>query len=294
MIIGAGGRMGTALARRCARTRSVIAFKREHLDVLHPERVRAALSNHDFQALVYTAGITNVDECEIRPREAALSNTATPRALAEVCAERRARFIHVSTDYVFRGDDPVPRKECDETEPINAYGRTKLEGERAVLEVSPDFLVIRVSWLFGPDKPSFPDMILQRAMEEDHVEAIADKHSCPTYSEDLAEWIEPLLEDPRAKGILHLSNSGASSWQAYGQAVLDLAVKAGFMLRTRTVHPISRLCFPGFKAARPEFTAFDTTKFQQLTGITPRPWQEALEAYLREKFARQASSPAKR
>ncbi len=163
-----------------------------------------------------------------------------------------------------------------------------------MLEVSPDFLVIRVSWLFGPDKPSFPDMILQRAMEEDHVEAIADKHSCPTYSEDLAEWIEPLLEDPRAKGILHLSNSGASSWQAYGQAVLDLAVKAGFMLRTRTVHPISRLCFPGFKAARPEFTAFDTTKFQQLTGITPRPWQEALEAYLREKFARQASSPAKR
>jgi dTDP-4-dehydrorhamnose reductase len=127
-------------------------------------------------------------------------------------------------------------------------------------------------------------MILKRAMEMDHVEAIADKHSCPTYSEDLAEWIEPLLDDPRARGLLHLSNSGASSWQAYGQAVLDLAAKIGFKLRTGDVLPLSRLTFPGFKAARPEFTIFDTSKFTRLSGITPRPWQEALEEYLAKKF----------
>jgi dTDP-4-dehydrorhamnose reductase len=286
LIIGAGGRMGAALARRYARSREVTGWRHQDCDVLFPDRVRDAVGRQDFEVLIYTAGITNVDQCETHPAEAALCNTETPRVLAEVCAGRGARFVHVSTDYVFKGDDPAPRKESDPAEPINVYGRTKLEGEKAVLAVSPDFLVLRVSWLFGPDRASFPDMILKRAMESDHVEAIADKHSCPTYSEDLAAWIEPLLDDPRARGILHLSNSGTSSWQAYGQAVLDLAAKTGFQLRTRVVQPISRLTFPGFKAARPEFTAFDTAKFQELTGITPRPWGQALEAYLRDKFAR--------
>ncbi len=285
LIIGAAGRMGAALVRRYARSREVIPFRREHLDVLQPEHVRPALEKLDFRTVIYTAGITNVDECETNPRGAALSNTETPRAIAQVCAARGARFIHVSTDYVFKGDDPSPRKETDPAEPINAYGRSKLEGERAVLGVSPEFLVLRVSWLFGPDKTSFPDMILQRAIDTDHVEAIADKHSCPTYSEDLAAWIEPLLDDPAARGILHLANSGASSWQAYGQTVLNLAAKAGYKLRTNIVHPISRLNFPGFIAARPEFTSFDTAKFRRLTGITPRPWEEALEEYVIKKYA---------
>jgi dTDP-4-dehydrorhamnose reductase len=205
--------------------------------------------------------------------------------LAEVCAEKGARFIHISTDYVFDGRDPVPRKETDEAHPICAYGRSKLKGERAVLEVSPDFLVIRVSWLFGHDRPAFPDRILQQAMENDRVTAISDKVSCPTYSEDLAEWIEPLLDDPRYHGLLHLCNSGSSTWQAYGQATLDIALRLGAKLKARTVEGISRNSFPVFKAQRPEFTAFDTSKFQRLSGITPRPWQEALEAYLRKQLA---------
>lgn len=278
--------MGAALARHCAKTREVIAFRREHLDILHPELVRDKLTSLEFDAVIYTAGVTNVDDCETHQREATLSNTETPRALADVCRARGARFIHVSTDYVFKGDDPAPRKETDPAEPISFYGHSKLEGERAVLAVSPDFLVVRVSWLFGPDRPSFPDFILKRAIESDHVEAIADKIACPTYSEDLARWLEPLIENPQARGLLHLSNSGACSWQAYGQTVLDLAAKVGFKLRTQIVHPVSRLTFPGFIAPRPEFTAFDTAKFQHLTGITPRPWQEALQEYLRNKFQR--------
>lgn len=277
--------MGAALARHLAAAREVIAFRRADLDVLHPERVRPALDALDFQSVIYTAGITSVDECEVNPSAAKLSNTDTPRAIAEVCAARGARFIHVSTDYVFKGDDPAPRKETDATEPVNVYGRTKLEGERAVLAVSPDFLVTRVSWLFGPDRKSFPDMILDRARTMDHVEAISDKYACPTYSEDLARWIAALIDNREARGVLHLCNSGTVSWQAYGQRVLDLAAELGLELRTRTVLPVSRVGFPGFKAERPEFTAFDTTKFQRLSGITPRPWPEALAEYLRKQYA---------
>ncbi len=284
LIIGSGGRMGAALARHCARTHEVIAWRREHFDVMHPERVRPALENLDFKTVIYTAGNTSVDDCEINPHSATMTNTETPRALAEVCAAKGAQFIHISTDYVFKGDDPVPRSETNPAEPLNVYGRSKLEGERAVLAVSSDFLVIRVSWLFGPDRPSFPDMILKHAMEREHVTAIADKHACPTYSEDLAQWIEPMVDDTRYRGLLHLSNSGATSWQAYGQAVLDIAQSLGIKLKARVVEPVSRINFPGFKALRPEFTAFDTTKFQLLSGITPRPWPEALEEYLRKKY----------
>lgn len=277
--------MGAALARHYARTREVIAWRREHLDIMHPERYRAALENVDFHTLIYTAGNTNVDDCEINPNTAITTNTESPRELAEVCATKGARFIHVSTDYVFAGDVPAPRSETDAAEPVNVYGRSKLEGERAVLSVSADFLVIRVSWLFGPDKPSFPDMILKQAMERDHVTAISDKHACPTFSEDLAQWIEPMLVDKKYRGLIHLCNSGATSWQAYGQATLDIARQLGIKLRTDIVSPVSRINFPGFKAVRPEFTAFDTTKYQELSGVTPRPWQDALQEYLLGKYA---------
>jgi dTDP-4-dehydrorhamnose reductase len=247
--------------------------------------VRAAVRAQDFRTLIYTAGITSVDHCEEYPEESQLTNADTPRVLAEVCAEKGARFIHISTDYVFDGRDPAPRKETDEPNPLCVYGRSKLEGERAVHAVSPDFLVIRVSWLFGHDKPAFPDMILDRARASDSVKAIADKISCPTYSEDLAEWIEPMLDDPRYRGLLHLCNSGSCTWQEYGQATLDLATQLGAELKAHHVGGVSRKSFPAFKAERPEFTAFDTAKYQQLSGVTPRPWREALEEYLRKKLA---------
>jgi dTDP-4-dehydrorhamnose reductase len=277
--------MGAALARRYALTRPVTGWRRADCDVLYPERVRAAVRAQNFTTLVYTAGITNVDYCEDHAEEARLTNGDTPGVLAEVCAEKGARFIHVSTDYVFDGRDPAPRKETDEPHPLSVYGQSKLDGERAVLEVSPGFLVIRVSWLFGHDRPAFPDRILQQAVESRHVAAISDKVSCPTYSEDLAEWIEPMLGDPRYRGVLHLCNSGSTTWQTYGQTTLDIAASLGVKLKARTVEGVSRKSFSMFKAQRPEFTAFDTTKFQDLSGVRPRSWQEALEAYLKKQLA---------
>ena len=287
VIIGAGGRMGAALARRYAHEHVVIPFKHADLDVLHTDRIEPALAGLDFDCVIYTAGITSVDYCEDHAHEAALTNTDAPHKLAEICEARGAKLIHISTDYVFQGDDPGERKESDATDPINVYGRTKLDGERAVLATSAEFLVIRVSWLFGPDRPSFPDMIIERALQNDHVESVGDKWSCPTYSEDLAEWIEPMIADARYSGVLHLSNSGSCSWQEYGQMTLDLAAKLGLPLMARRVDAISRIHLPAFKAMRPAHTEFDTTRFQQLSGITPRPWQEALEEYVRVKYGAQ-------
>lgn len=285
LIIGSGGRMGAALARHLGHTRDVLGWRRADLDISQPAVVREAVRRQDFTTVIYTAGTTNVDQCEEHPAESHATNTETPQVLAEVCREKGARLIHVSTDYVFDGSNPALRKETDKAEPICMYGRHKLEGEQAVLGVSPEFVVLRVSWLFGPDRKSFVDMILERALKHDRVEAIADKVSSPTYSLDLAAWIEPMVDDQKYHGLLHVSNSGATSWREYGQQCLDIASALGVPLQTHVVHGVSRNDFPSFKAQRPEFTAFDTSKFQRLSGTVPRRWEEALEDYLKERVA---------
>jgi dTDP-4-dehydrorhamnose reductase len=284
VIIGAGGRMGATLVRRYAPLHEVVALKRTDLDVLHLDLIRAKLGALDFDCVIYAAGITNVDECEIHPDEAATTNRDAPEEIARICSERGARLIHVSTDYVFGGDEEGARTEAHEAHPINVYGTTKLEGEQAVLSVSPDFLVIRVSWLFGPDKPSFPDMIIKRALESSKVDAVSDKLSCPTYSEDLAGWMEPMIADPRYRGVLHLSNAGICSWQEYGQSALDIVGSLGLPLKTRHVEGISRVGLPAFVAKRPANTALDTARFQEISGTVPRHWREALLEYLSLRY----------
>lgn len=291
LIIGAGGRMGAALARHCAHAHSVIPFRRQELDVLKLDHIRPCLAPIDFDALVYTAGITNVDYCEDHPEEARICNALTPKLLAEICRTKGARFIHVSTDYVFDGMVNKPLNESHPPRPLSIYGASKLEGEEAVLSVSPEFLVIRVSWLFGPDRPSFPDMIIKNALAQEHVSAIADKVSCPTYSEDLARWIEPMLFSARFNGLLHLSNSGGTNWCEYGKTALEMAAALGLPVKTRHVHPLLRADFPLFKAVRPEFTAFDTGKFTTLSNITPRPWQEALREYIELQYVKNPQAP---
>jgi hypothetical protein len=175
--------------------------------------------------------------------------------------------------------------ESDETQPINVYGRTKLAGERAVLAASPSFAVVRTSWIFGSDKPSFPDAVIRNALATTELHAIADKWSCPSYSEDLAAWMEPMIADDRYRGVLHLCNEGLASWQDYAEAALEMAAEQGVPVKTTKVKAVSRLGFPGWKAQRPEHTALNTQRFQTLSGISPRPWREALREHISRQHA---------
>lgn len=287
LILGANGRLGGALRRVYGGGLfPVAAWSRKDLDLTDLEAIPSLLDRAEFDVLINAAGLTSVDGCEIRREEARLTNSVAPGLIAAYCRARGRRLIHISSDYVFAGDDPRPRRETDPTEPCNEYGRSKLAGEKAVLAVAPDALVVRVSWLFGREKPSFPDTILNAALEKDEVFAVNDKCSSPSSADDLADWLRVLiLHHPDAAGVLHLCNEGATTWQEYGQTVLDIAARLGLPLKTREVRGHSMRGFPPFIAARPPYTALDTARFQALTGIHPRPWQEALEDYLRQKQA---------
>lgn len=283
LLLGANGRLGRALHRLYAQTDLLVtAWGRTQLDLTQLEQIPAALDSTPFDLLINAAGLTNVDACETQRQEATLSNGVAPGLLAEFCANHNRRFIHISSDYVFPGTGTTCLRETDPTGPRNHYGQTKLDGEQAALSANPSTLVIRVSWLFGPDKPSFPDMILRTAREQDHVAAVNDKWSSPSYSDDLAHWLLTLIRHhPQQAGLFHLCNEGAPTWQEYGQTTLDIATRLGLPLKTHIVTGHTMHGFAPFKATRPPHTALDTSKFQALTGIRPRPWQDALETYLR-------------
>ena len=180
-IIGANGRLGAALAREYQRDFEVTSYDRRQLDLGQLDRVRSALAATKFELLINCAALTNVDYCESHREEAFVVNAEAPRLLAEIANEKSAKLVHFSTDYVFDGKKTDPYVEEDKAVPLSVYGESKLEGEQRVLEASSQHLVVRLSWVFGPDKPSFIDQIIQRARENDVVTAVADKFSAPTY-----------------------------------------------------------------------------------------------------------------
>jgi len=283
LILGSNGGLGRALVRKLAPNHEVTAWTRADLDFEQPEAIANKLARCEFDVLLNPAGMTSPDVCETQPESAHLANVTGPQVLAECCHERGARLIHFSTDYVFSGEPLDLWSEDDPTEPVNLYGRTKREGELAVLQASSDALVARVSWLFGPDKPSHPDQMISRSLQSDDLTAVADKISVPTSTADVGEWIERLLHKS-ASGVLHLCNSGMASWHSWAEKTLGLAESLGVPVQTTHVRPIQLAELTQLKAARPLSTVMSNQRLQNLLGIEIRHWSAALEDYLVEKY----------
>ena len=248
-IVGSGGRLGAALAREWASSgEQIVGFRHADLDLADVDALREKLSAAKFDALVNCAALTNVDYCESHEDEAFQINAEAVREIARICTGKGVRCIHISTDYVFDGEKQSPYTEEDEPRPLGVYAASKLAGERALAEVSPEHLSVRVSWVFGPDRPSFVDQILKRAQETDDLSAIADKWAVPTYTLEAAQLLRPFLDRLKAGGVLHLCNDGGCTWQEYGQYALDCAAELGVGLQGQTVAPLAMKDLKAFVA----------------------------------------------
>jgi dTDP-4-dehydrorhamnose reductase len=284
-ILGRYGRLGAALCRGLADTYDVLPLSRGELDLTKP--LRAQLRQTAFDLLINAAAATNVDWCEQHQAEADWINGRAVGELAQLCAERGVRYLHVSTDYVFDGLTSRPYNEEDPAIPINVYGKTKRLGEELLLQADPDHLVIRVSWVFGPDKPSFVDCALNQAMSVERVAAIDDKISSPTYTLDFVQWIRPLLFELPIGGILHLCNSSGCTWREYAQWAIDAAREEGVRFKAHEVQPITLDSMTAFLARRPVYTRMATEKFLKTTGLSTRPWRDAVRDFVKKKYERQ-------
>ncbi len=282
-MVGKNGRLGAALCRILRDAYDVLPLGRSELDLAKP--IADQLKHLSFDLLINAAAATNVDWCELHEDEANQINARAVAELGRVCAERGVRCLHVSTDYVFDGLASRPYTESDPAAPISAYGKAKLLGEELLLGTDQGHLVIRVSWVFGPDKPSFLDWALDQALNRETVAAIDDKVSSPTYTLDFVQWIRPLLFEVPIGGIVHLCNPGGCSWREYAQWAIDSAREEGVCFKADEIQPITLNSMSAFIARRPIYTVLATGKFEEKTGLSPRPWKDAVRDFVRRKFS---------
>lgn len=284
VITGAGGRLGAALIREYNDRFDVIGFNHAELDLGNAKKVRAALDPLGFDLLINAAAFTNVDLAEKEKEQAFEINAEAPRLLAQICRDKGARLVHISTDYVFDGDKASPYSEDDQPSPISVYGESKRGGETAVLDESGNHIVARVSWVFGPDRPSFVDQMIARAREHETIAAVADKWSTPTYTRDIARMLTQTWNSEG--GILHIANSGQCTWQEYAQHAIDCCHQLGLPLKAKKVGAVNMSDMKSWIARRPVHSVLGTTKYEKLTGRAPRPWREAVAEYVREVVTR--------
>jgi dTDP-4-dehydrorhamnose reductase len=274
----------------------VTSFNHAQLDLLKVDQIREKVGALDFDVLINTAAFTNVDLCETQRDQAYAINAEAPRLLAEICRDKNAQLIHFSTDYVFDGEKREPYTEEDAARPISVYGESKRAGEENVLAVQDRHLILRVSWVFGPDRPSFVDNIISRAQENEEVNAIADKFSTPTYTGDIAKILPECFDVDVDGSILHFANTGECSWQEYAQWALDCCQTFGVTLKTKTIGALKlrdmtrlREGYGGqanWVAGRPVYSVLSSAKYTKLAGISPRAWRDAVADYIRRFYSK--------
>ena len=281
-VTGTTGRVGAALAKHFAARHEVIPLPRGVCDLADGKSLAAALGKLECDVLLNPAGITSLEDCEDDPARAMRVNAKAPAEIADWAAERGVPVFHFSTDYVFNSDVPRLFREDDPPTPVSVYGRSKLAGEREVL-ARPGNCVIRVSWVYGPEKPSFVDRIFDDALAGKALAAIADKFSLPVLTTDLAEWTGKLIEG-RATGIIHACHSGEPiSWHDLAVAVVEEMVALGILSNAPPVQPQMLADMTTFRAARPRHSAMATENLTEILGNPPRYWRDALADYVRQR-----------
>jgi dTDP-4-dehydrorhamnose reductase len=281
LIFGRTGQLALELARRAEPDWTFLG--RDVADLTRPETPVEAVRAVQPELVIIAAAYTAVDRAESEEATARLVNGEAPRRIAEACAQIGVPVVHVSTDYVFDGAKADPYVETDATGPLGAYGRTKLEGERGVLDSRARSAVLRTAWLYSPFGTNFPKTMLRLAGERDQLRVVGDQVGTPTSAGDLADALigvgAKLIEgDDAAQGVFHYAGAGSTSWAGFAEAVM-----AGAAARGRAAVPVEAITTAEYPmpAARPANSRLDCGRIAAL-GLAPRPWREALEEVLDE------------
>lgn len=273
LVTGASGMLGHDV-RSALSGREVTALARTDLDVTDPEAVRAAV--HGYDVVVNCAAYTRVDDAEAHEDVAYAVNATGPANLAAATALTGARFVTISTDYVFDGNSTSPYEEDRPRDPINAYGRTKAAGEELALARHPDgTFVVRTAWLYGAHGPNFAKTMLKLAETKDTWSVVDDQVGQPTWTADLAAQIVAMLDADAPAGVYHGTNSGEATWFEFARAVLEQAE-----LDPARITPTDSSSFVR-PAQRPSYSVLGHNAWTA-AGVPPmRHWREALAAAAR-------------
>jgi dTDP-4-dehydrorhamnose reductase len=280
LVTGSAGMLGQAVTSAAARLgHDVVALARAELDVTDADHVTRIVSAAEPRAVINCAGFTDVDGAEGNEARALRVNGDGAGHVAHAAAEAGARVVHVSTDYVFDGTKRAPWLESDPVAPLQAYGRTKLAGERAVAEANPEHAIVRAGWLFGAGGRNFADTMLGLIAERDEVEVVADQAGRPTWTGHLAPALVELAERRGDVGVFHAAGPGQCTWYEFA---VEIAHRAGAGAR---VVPTTSKRFVR-PARRPAYSVLGT---EREPGVVLPAWQDGLAAYLDERAGRVAA-----
>lgn len=271
LVTGANGQLGKEL-RDLASLFSQYHFiflSREDLPIHHFDLVRNYFKTLKPDYCINAAAYTAVDRAELEKEIAFQVNGEAVGVLAAVCKEYQAKFIHVSTDYVFNGKGDYPYTENFPTDPVNVYGASKLEGEKQAMQLNDESIIIRTSWVYSQYGKNFVKTILRLLNEKEEISVVNDQVGSPTYAADLAEVILKILDDWKP-GIYHFSNDGVISWYDFAVAIKEISGSKC------VVKPVPTSSYPT-RAKRPSYSVLDKTKIQETFGIRLRQWKQSLK-----------------
>jgi dTDP-4-dehydrorhamnose reductase len=247
------------------------------LDASDADALARALDAYAPDWVVSCAAFTNVDRAETEPEAARAINVTAVEALGRLAAARGVRVLVPSTDYVFDGMARRAMREEDATNPLSVYARTKRDGELALLGSGAHALVMRVSWLYGEGRLTFPGMMWNRAVAGAPSRVVDDQYGTPTHTADLAAWMWGLMARD-AEGIFHATGRGEATWAEVARRIY---ARAGFPDGVTGVRSANY----GAPATRPLYTVLDCTKLERTLDITRRPWEEAMDEFLARREA---------
>lgn len=273
LVTGGDGQLGSALRLASAESHHRYIFTDiEELDITSAEAVEELFSREKIDIVVNCAAYTAVDLAEEQEDTADKINHKAAALLAEVCAQRNATLIHISTDYIFSGDSRRAYTEDDTPAPLNAYGRTKLSGERAVTKSGCKSIILRTSWLYSEFGKNFVKTMRNLTATHKEIKVVADQFGTPTYAGDLAEAIVQIIENKKYDkcGVYNYSNLGECSWYDFA---MEIARESGN--DNCKITPCTTADYPT-KAMRPRYSVLDKSKFVATFGIKIPAWQESL------------------
>lgn len=276
VVLGASGQLGSCLKKISAeRNLTDISFpSEEHANILDKDLLDKLFTAEEPQYVINCAAYTAVDKAEDDVDTCRKVNRDGAAYIAEVCKKHQATLIHISTDFVFKGDVPKLLSETDAAEPENIYGLTKLEGEAAIAEILPEHFTIRTSWLYSEFGNNFVKTMLRLGRERDQLGVIVDQAGSPTYAIDLANVILDIVKsENKAYGIYHYSNEGVTSWYDFAKAVFDISSTQVALNPVKTSEYVT-------KAVRPAYSVMDKTKIKSTFSIQIPYWRDSLRICL--------------
>lgn len=278
LVTGAHGQLGNSLQRELAEDSEIEAIytDADDLDITDSLAVDRFLQANPVDMVVNCAAYTAVDKAESDDLKAAAINTGAVGNLGQASAKYGIKVIHISTDYVFSGENYRPYEENDEPYPQSIYGRTKLEGEGLLTSFCKDTIIIRTAWLYSEFGNNFVKTMLRLANERDEINVVCDQIGSPTYAGDLAKAIHIIIRSEKwTPGIYHFTDEGVASWYDFTKAIFELSEK------NTTVNPIRSAQYPT-PAKRPMYSVLSKNKIKQIYGVNIPYWRDSLAKCLKK------------